>query len=261
MLLAVDVGNTQTQLGVFEGERLSHQWRVSTEQSRTADELALVFGEFLSLADLSFSRQITGVIICSVVPRATQELRDMTDQYFGFSAVVVEPGIKTGIAIKTDNPREVGADRIANAVAAHSLFEDEPVIVVDFGTATNFDVVSAQGEYLGGAIAPGLDISAAALFQKAARIQRVELRAPPSVVGKSTVTSVQSGLLYGAAAMVDGLVRRLSDALNDTPHVIATGGLAPIVVEHCTTVEAVEPMLTLMGLRLIYERNAEADVP
>lgn len=258
MLLAVDVGNTQTHLGVFDRAELIHQWRASTEPERTADELGLLFGHFLETAGLSFSRQISGVAISSVVPRATQELREMADAYFGFPAVVVEPGVKTGIAILTDNPREVGADRIANAVAAHALYPDDPVIVVDFGTAITVDAVSARGEYLGGAIAPGIDTAATALFSTTAQIRRVELVAPPSAVGKSTVTSVQSGIVFGTAALVDGLVERVAKELGGDARVIATGGLAPVVIEHCHRVEEHEPTLTLRGLWLIFERNAEA---
>jgi len=255
MLLAVDIGNTQTHLGVFSHAELVHEWRAATEQRRTADELALMFGEFLSLGDLSFSRQITGVAISSVVPRATQELREMTMRYFGFPAIVVEPGTRTGIAVLTDNPREVGADRIANAVGAHGVFPDEPVVVVDFGTAITVDAVSSRGEYLGGAIAPGVDTAASALFASTAQIRRVELVAPPCAIGKSTVTSVQSGIVYGTAALVDGLVGRVADELDPAARVIATGGLAPSVVPHCVRIERVEPTLTLHGLRLIFERN------
>lgn len=257
MLLAVDVGNTQTQIGVFQGEKLAHQWRASTDPTRTADELALMFGEFLSLADLSFSRQISGVAISSVVPKATQELREMTDRYFGFPAVVVEPGIKTGVAIKTDNPREVGADRIANAVAANAMFDGDPVILVDFGTAITVDAVSGDGEYLGGAIAPGLETSATALFSSTAQIRRVELVAPPAAIGKSTVTSVQSGVVFGTAALVDGLVERVRTELGDSARVVATGGFAPMIADHCRSIERVDPDLTLHGLRLIFERNAD----
>ncbi|MGH2756126.1 MAG: type III pantothenate kinase [Actinomycetota bacterium] len=256
MLLATDVGNTQTHLGVFKRDELIHEWRCSTDSSRTADELALLFGEFLSLADLSFSRQITGVAISSVVPRATQELRDMTIKYFGFPPVVVEPGTRTGLAVLTDNPREVGADRVANAVAAHDLFPESAVVVVDFGTAITVDAVSANGEYLGGAIAPGVDTSATALFSATANIRRVELVAPPNAIGKTTVTSVQSGIMYGTAAMVDGLVERVAGELGGDARVVATGGLAQSMAEHCRTIEKVEPILTLMGLRLIFERNA-----
>jgi type III pantothenate kinase len=259
MLLAVDVGNTQTQLGVFQRDKLAHQWRASTDQTRTADELALMFGEFLALADLSFSRQISGVAISSVVPKATQELREMTDRYFGFPAVVVEPGTKTGIAIKTDNPREVGADRIANAVAAHAMFDGDPVILVDFGTAITVDAVTSGGEYIGGAIAPGLETSATALFSATAQIRRVELVAPPSAIGKSTVTSVQSGVVFGTAALVDGLVERVRAELGDSARVIATGGFASMVADHCKHIELVDPDLTLHGLRLIFERNAEQE--
>lgn len=255
MLLAVDVGNTQTHLGAFKGDDLLHEWRAATEAQRTADELALMFGQFLSLADLSFSRQITGVAISSVVPRATQELREMTLRYFGFPAVVVEPGTKTGIAIAYDNPREVGADRIANAVAAHELFAHQAVVVVDFGTAITVDAVSADGRYLGGAIAPGIDTAASALFQSTAQLQRVALVAPPHVIGKNTVASVQSGLIYGMAALVDGLVRRVTEELDENVSVVATGGLASIVIEHCELVERIEPTLTLVGLRLIFDRN------
>ena len=256
MLLAVDVGNTQTHLGVFEAESLAHEWRASTDHRRTADELALMFGEFLGLADLSFSRQISGVAISSVVPKATQELRSMTSRYFGFPALVVEPGIKTGIAVVTENPREVGADRIVNAVAAAHLFPGSPAVVVDFGTAITVDAISARGEYVGGAIAPGVEIAASALFQSTARIGRVELVAPPGAIGKSTAMSVQSGLVYGMAALVDGLVERVSVELGGNVQVVATGGLASTIVEHSRFIERIEPTLTLMGLRLVYERNA-----
>lgn len=257
MLLAIDVGNTQTQLGVFRDDKLIHEWRASTNPSRTADELALMFGQFLSLADLSFSRQITGVVLASVVPRSAQELRDMTESYFGFSPVVVEPGVKTGLAILTDNPREVGADRIANAVAARDMFPGEPVVVVDFGTAITVDALSARGEYLGGSIAPGIETAASALFQSTAQIARVQLVAPEAAIGKTTVTSVQSGTIFGTAGLVDGLVRRVVAEIGGSARIVATGGLAATVVEHCETLDSVEPLLTLIGLRLIYERNTE----
>jgi type III pantothenate kinase len=259
MLLAVDIGNTQTHLGVFDRGHLLHEWRAATEQRRSADELALLFGGFLATAELSFDEQITGVAISSVVPRATQELRDMTERYFGFPALVVEPGIKTGIAILTDNPREVGADRIANAVAARALFPGEPTIVVDFGTAITVDAISEKGEYLGGAIAPGIDIAAAALFAATAQIQRVALVAPDTAIGKTTVTSVQSGVVFGTAALADGLVERVTKEIGGYAQVVATGGLASVVVEQCSRLERVEPTLTLDGLRLIFELNALSD--
>lgn len=257
MLLAADVGNTQTHIGVFSRAELVHEWRTGTDGSRTADEWALLFGQFLGLAELSFSSQISGVAICSVVPRATQELREMAMQYFGFPPVVVEPGTKTGIAIVTDNPREVGADRIANAVAAHHLFPDEPVVVCDFGTAITVDAVSAKGEYLGGAIGAGIDTSASALFASTAQINRVELVAPPAAIGKNTTNSVQSGIIYGTAGLVDGLIERVIKELGGHARVIATGGFAPMMAEHCHRLEQVEPLLTLLGLRLIFERNFE----
>ena len=257
MLLAIDVGNTQTQLGVFRRDDLTHHWRTSTDQSRTADELALIFGQFLSLADLSFSRAVTGVVISSVVPRATQELRQMAETYFGFPPVVVEPGVKTGIAVLTDNPREVGADRIANAVAAADMFAGRAAVIVDFGTAITVDAVSPEGDYLGGAIAPGIETAAGALFQTTAQISRVQLVAPPSAIGKNTVASVQAGTVLGTAALVDGLVERVTAELGGKAEVIATGGLAPTVVEHCRTVDAIEPLLTLRGLRLIFDRNTD----
>lgn len=257
MLLAIDVGNTQTHLGVFDKTDLVHEWRASTDQRRSADELALMFGEFLSLADLSFSKQMTGVAIASVVPRATQQLRDMTLRYFGFPALVVEPGIKTGIAVLTDNPKEVGADRVCNAVAAHDLYPDEPCVIVDFGTAIKVEAITAAGEFLGGAIAPGMEIAATALFSAAARLTRVELSPPPTAVGKSTVTALQSGIIFGTAGLVDGLVERVTDELGGSARVIATGGLATTVMTHCRSIESVEPMLTLLGLRLIFEGNAD----
>lgn len=257
MLLTVDVGNTQTLIGVFEKDRLEHEWRISTDPKRTADELALLFGEFLQLADLSFSRQITGVAISSVVPKATQELREMTLRYFGFPPVVVEPGVKTGIAILTDNPREVGADRIANAVAAHEMFPDSSAVIVDFGTAITVDAVSADGQYLGGAIAPGVETAASALFSSTAQIRRVQLLVPEFAIGKTTVGAVQSGIMFGTAALVDGLVERVANELDGDVEVIATGGLAPVIIEHCKTIQRFEPMLTLNGLRLIFERNID----
>lgn len=257
MLLAVDVGNTSTHLGVFDRRELEHEWRISTDHKRSADELALMFGQFLSMANMSFSREITGVAIASVVPVMTQQLREMTERYFGFPPVVVEPGTKTGIAIVTDNPREVGADRIANAVAAHDLYPDENVVVADFGTALTVDAISARGEYLGGAIAPGINTSATALFQATAQIRRVELVAPPSVLGRNTVSCVQSGIVFGTAELVDGLVDRIIEELGEEARVVATGGTAAIVVEHCESVDQVEPALTLLGLRSIFERNFE----
>lgn len=255
MLLAVDVGNTETVLGVFRDEDLAWHWRMATVPERTADELALLFGGFLEGQGLSFDRNMTGVVISSVVPTATQSLREMVRAYFHFAPVVVEPGVKTGVPVLTDNPKEVGADRIVNALAAFSKYGG-PAIVVDFGTATTFDAISDGGEYLGGAIAPGIQISARALYERTARLPRIELAAPRTVVGKSTVESLQSGIVFGYSAMVDGMVERMAKELG-TPTVIATGGLASMVIEECRTVDHHDPWLTLEGLRLVFEKNAE----
>jgi type III pantothenate kinase len=255
MLLAIDVGNTETVVGVFRDEELVSRWRIHTSPERTADELALLYGGFLAQAGLSFDKNVTGVVLSSVVPRATQALRDMVNRYFRFDAVVVEPGIKTGIPVLTDNPREVGADRIVNALAAFTKYGG-PVIVVDFGTATTFDVVSEKGELLGAAIAPGLSVAAQALFEQTARLPLVELVAPKSAIGKNTVESLQSGLVFGYAAMVDGMVERISKDLSG-PTVVATGGLAPNVISECSTVDKHDPWLTLEGLRMVFEKNTE----
>jgi len=254
VLLAIDVGNTETMIGVFRDEELAWRWRLSTVPDRTADELALFYGGFLQQQGLSFDRNVTGVVISSV-PSATQALREMVRQYFRFPAVVVEPGVKTGVPVLTDNPKEVGADRIVNALAGFTKFGG-PCIVVDFGTATTFDCVSDEGEYVGGAIAPGLQVAARALFEHTARLPLVELVAPRSVVGKNTVESVQSGLIFGYAAMIDGMVERIAKELGQ-PTVVATGGLAPVVIGECRAVDHHEPWLTLEGLRLVFEKNVE----
>ena len=258
MLLAIDVGNTGTVLGVFRGAELIRHWRMATRRERTADELALLFEGFLEHVGLSFSREITGVAIASVVPDQTQALREMVRTYFHFHPVVVEPGVKTGIPILTDNPREVGADRIVNALAAYTRYGGA-CIVVDFGTATTYDAVSERGEYLGGAIAPGMGVSATGLFQAAARLPRVEVAPPRSVIGKNTVESMQSGLVLGTAAEVDGIVERMQKELGGQATVVATGGLAGVVAPLCQTVDHVDPWLTLEGLRLVFEKNTARD--
>jgi type III pantothenate kinase len=258
VLLAIDVGNTQTVLGVFEGDELTWKWRTATQHERTADELALLFGGFLEQAGLSFSRQITGVALASVVPDQTQALREMVRNYFHFQPVVVEPGIKTGISIQTDNPKEVGADRIVNALAAFDKYGG-PCLVIDFGTAITYDAVSDRGEYLGGAIAPGVQVSAAGLSRVADRLPRVEIVPPRSVIGKNTIEALQSGLLFGTASEVDGMVERMQKELGGDAVVVATGGLADVVVPLCQTVDHHEPWLTLEGLRLIFEKNTARD--
>jgi type III pantothenate kinase len=255
VLLAVNVGNTNTMVGVFRADTLEHHWRVSTEPERTADELAVLFGGLLEHAGLSFSSQITGVVISSVVPTSTGALRDMVNRYFNFPPVVVEPGTKTGIPILTDNPRELGADRVVNALAAYARYGG-PCIVIDFGTATTYDVVTDKGEFLGGAIAPGVQTKNASLSRETARLPLVELQTPRGAVGKNTVEAIQSALLFGSAAEADGIVDRMRKDLGGSATVVATGGLAPLVVPHCQFIDEVDPWLTLEGLRLVFERNA-----
>jgi type III pantothenate kinase len=255
VLLAVNVGNTNTVLGVFRGADLEHRWRLSTATERTADELAVLFAGLLEHAGLSFSNQITGVVVASVVPTMTTALRDMVDRYFNFPPVVLGPGTKTGLSIQTDNPREVGADRIANALAAHHRYGG-PCIVIDFGTATTYDVVSERGEFLGGAIAPGVQVSNATLSRETARLPQVELHAPRSPIGRTTVDAIQSGLIFGTAAEADGMIERIRKELGGSATVVATGGLAPLVVPECQLIDHHDPWLTLEGLRLVFERNA-----
>ncbi|HSL15458.1 MAG TPA: type III pantothenate kinase [Actinomycetota bacterium] len=254
MLLAINVGNTNTVLGVFRSAELQWQWRISTQRERTADELAVIFGGLLEQHDLSFTRQITGVAISSVVPTSTQSLRQMVTAYFNFPPVVVEPGTRTGLSILTDNPREVGADRIVNALAAFDRFGG-PCIVIDFGTATTYDVVSEKGEFLGGAIAPGIQTSNGSLAAATARLPQVELHAPKSVIGRNTVEAIQSALVYGTAAEADGMIDRMRAELGSPVKVVATGGLAPVVAPVCRNIDEFDPWLTLRGLRLVFERN------
>lgn len=257
MLLAVDVGNTNTVLGLFEGHGLVHSWRIKTDARRTADELALVFRGLLTEVP-----HVTGIALCSTVPAVLHEMRLMFSRYWDHvPAVIVEPGTRTGVPLLTDNPKEVGADRIVNTLAVHHLFGG-PAIVVDFGTSTNLDVVSERGEFLGGALAPGIEISLDALTMRAAQLRKVELVRPRSVIGKNTVEALQSGALYGFAGQVDGLVDRIVAELGGTPtSVVATGGLAPIVVAESRTITHHEPDLTLIGLDLIYAKNVAPTPP
>jgi type III pantothenate kinase len=264
MLLAIDVGNTQTVIGMFgpgpaaqlgaDSAELLHHWRIATGSERTADEYALLVTHLLDLKDLDVADTVTGVALSSGVPKVTAALREMVNRWFRVPLVVVEPGTRTGIPILIDNPKEVGADRIANAVAAFDLYGG-PTIVVDLGTATTFDAISSRGEYLGGAIAAGVEIGLDALFERAAALRRVELvEAPRHLIGKSTVEAIQSGAFYGCAAMVDGMCRRLEDELGAST-VVATGGLSELLCRVCTSVHHHEPWLTLYGLRLVFERN------
>ena len=253
MLLAIDAGNTQTVVGLFQGAELVDNWRFATVAERTSDELALMVQQFLGFHGFSFDDSITGVVISSVVPRVTAELRQMTERYFGFPALVLEPGVRSGMPIQYDNPKEVGADRIANAVGAYDLYGG-PTIVVDFGTATTIEAISERGEYLGGAVCPGVEVSIDALFGRAAGLRRVELVEPMHVIGKSSTESVQSGLIYGFSAQVDGIVDRFTETLGPC-EVVATGGLAEPFLAHARTLRHYEPWLTLYGLRIIFERN------
>ena len=253
MLLAVDVGNTNIVFGLFDGKKLSHQFRVETSRGRTSDEYAIILRQLLEMRQVPIS-QVNGAIVASVVPALTEPMLQLVRRGFDFEPFVVGPGIKTGMAILYENPREVGADRIVNGVAAYEHFHDA-VIVVDFGTATTFDCVSPKGEYLGGVIAPGIQISADALFQRAARLPRVEIAKPPRTVGRNTQHSMQSGIVYGYVGLVDGLVERLVDELGHPCNVIATGGLAGLIAPLSKTIEEVDDELTLTGLRILYERN------
>ncbi|MDO8964247.1 MAG: type III pantothenate kinase [Coriobacteriia bacterium] len=254
MILAVDVGNTQTVIGLFEGSALTGHWRVSSNASLTADELVIKVAGLLGLDGRGWS-DVNDVIVSSVVPRLTDAWTDAVRKGAGRDPMVVGPGLKTGMVIRYDNPHEVGADRIVNGVAAYAMFGG-PVLVVDFGTATTIDVVDETGAYLGGAIAPGVETSAEALFTKAARLSKVDLEDPGVVIGRNTRQSVQAGLLLGEAAKVDGLVRRVWRELGAETRVIATGGLAERMAALCETITDVDGDLTLKGLLMVYERNA-----
>ncbi len=253
MLLCIDTGNTQTVIGLFDGSDLADHWRIATVAERTSDELALMMQQFLGFHGFAFDEHVTGVAIASGVPRVTAALREMTERYFGYPPLVLEPGIRTGMPILYDNPKEVGADRIANAVAAYDQYGG-PSIVVDFGTANTIEAISAKGEYLGGAIFPGIEISMDALFGRAAALRRVELVPPRHVIGTSPVESIQSGAVYGFSGQVDALVDRFQAELGECT-VIATGGLAESIIPFSRTIQHHEPWLTIQGLRIVFERN------
>jgi type III pantothenate kinase len=249
VLLAVDVGNTQTVFGLFDGERLTEHWRVATDARRTGDEVGVMLSGFLELENVS------GICLSSTVPALVRSYEEFAERWARAPLLVLGPGTRTGMPVRYDDPREVGPDRIANAVAAIERY-GPPCIVVDFGTSTNFDAVSAAGEYVGGVLAPGVEISMDALFARAARLRRVDFVEPPTVIGKTTVASLQAGLVYGFAGQVDGIVERIRAELGDGVKVIATGGLAELISPHARTVERVDPFLTLEGLRLVWARNA-----
>src|SRR5689334_20041022 len=250
MLLAVDVGNTQTVFGLFDGEALTEHWRIATERSRSGDELGAMFRSFLDLD------RVDGICVSTTVPQLARAYAEFVGRYTRAELLEVGPGIKTGMPMRYDDPREVGPDRIANAVAAAARY-GPPCIVVDFGTSTNFDVVSPAGEYVGGVLAPGIEISMDALFQRAARLFKVDFVEPPTVIAKNTASSLQSGLVYGFAGQVDGIVERIRGELGVGAQTVATGGLADLIVPHARTLGTIDPFLTLNGIRLVWERNQD----
>ena len=257
MLLAIDLGNTNIVLGVFDGTRLVATWRLATMRERTADELGLLVELLLAKSGIA-NGAVRAVVLASVVPPLTATVEEMATRSFGLGTLTIEPGLNAGMPIRCENPREVGADRVVNAVAAHAQFgapQNRPVIIVDLGTATTLDAVSAAGEYLGGAICPGVQMSADALFQRAARLPRVAVRKPARAIGRNTVDAMESGLFFGYVGMVESLIRRIRDELGGDALCIATGGLAGAIAAESALIDSVEPDLTLQGLRIVWERN------
>lgn len=253
MLLVIDVGNTNTVLGVYSEENLLADWRLETRKHSTADEYGILIKDLFHLSPLAME-EVKGISISCVVPPLSPVLERMSQKYFGIKPLMIGPGIKTGMPILYDNPREVGADRIVNSVAAYEKYGG-PVIVVDFGTATTFDAISKEGEYLGGVISPGIMISIEALFEQASKLPRIELVKPKTVIGKNTVSSMQSGLIYGYVGLVSEIVARAKKEMGGKPYVVATGGLAGIIAQETDSIDAEDPYLTLEGLRIIYIRN------
>jgi type III pantothenate kinase len=256
VLLVIDVGNTNIVLGIYEQERLVKDWRISTDTAKTTDEYSILIYELFHFSGIGFT-DIKDIILSSVVPAMTGVLENMSRNFFNLQPYVIGPGIKTGMPINYENPKEVGADRIVNAVAGFEKYKSS-LIIVDFGTATTFDFISKKGHYCGGAIAPGMMISAEALFQKASKLPRVDIAKPPSIIAKNTVCSMQAGIFYGYIGLVDGIVNRMKTESRETPQVIATGGLASLIAPESKTIDKVEEFLTLEGLRILYQRNVDA---
>lgn len=255
MLLVIDIGNTNIVYGIYDGEKLLHHWRVSTNRNSTADEYGVAIRTLFTYAGFNHA-DIDAIAIASVVPPLNPAIEQMCRRYFGIEPLVIGPGIKTGMPIRYENPREIGADRIVDAVAGYAKYGG-PLIIVDFGTATTFGVISEDGAYLGGAICPGVGTSTEALFQRAARLPRIELVKPKSVIGKNTVAGMQAGIIYGYVGLVDGIVRRIMAELGQKCRVVATGGLAELIAPETETIETVDQFLTLEGMRLVYLRNKE----
>ncbi|MBE6065542.1 type III pantothenate kinase [Clostridium cochlearium] len=262
MILVLDAGNTNMVLGLYKDKNLIADWRLSTDPLRTADEYSIQVIQLFLQNNLKVE-DVEGVIVSSVVPNIMYSVERMVSKYFKKKPIIVGPGTKTGINIKYDNPKEVGADRIVNAVAAHELYK-KPLVIIDFGTATTFCAVTKSGDYLGGAIAPGMKISSEALFEKAAKLPRVELIKPPTVICKNTVASMQAGMIYGYGGLVDNIVTKIKEELinlgEEEPLVVATGGLAKLISEESQSIDLIHPFLTLEGLRIIYEKNKDLDI-
>jgi type III pantothenate kinase len=255
MIFVLDVGNTNIVLGVYDGEELKYHWRIGTNRQKTEDEYGMMVKQLFSSEGLKIT-DIDGIIISSVVPPIMYALEQMCKKYFSITPMVIGPGIKTGLNIKYDNPKEVGADRIVNAVAAIDLYGG-PLIIVDFGTATTYCYINEEKQYMGGAIAPGIGISTEALYTRASKLPRIEIVKPKNIIGKNTVSAMQAGILYGYVGQVEGIVTRMKEQANGNPKVIATGGLAPLIANESSMVDVVDPFLTLKGLQMIYTKNIE----